>query len=126
MKHDAFERNRKMPRFCREQRGMTLVEVLVSMTLLAVVTLLVAGMLMMGLRMLSYNLPRSQLAQKAALKADGGASGDSSGVTASSGTFTVQINGQTGTVGGTYRTGTQSSSDGGAVTFWTFTPDSNG
>ncbi len=114
-------------RLRRDRSGLTLVEVIVSLALLAIVTVLMANLLLMGLRMLGYNMPRSQLAQQAADKTDSGVtSGTPTGVTSSQGSFTITIDGgDTDTVSGTYRTGTQSAASGGSVQYWTFTPDSD-
>lgn len=118
---------KKHPVCLREQKGMTLVEVIVALALLTIVVVLIGTALVVGLNIMSKTMPRSKNSLKAA-GATGTASvaaGDAATTSVSStgGDVIVTIGGAASTVTGTYETGTTSDTPGGSVTYWNFTPN---
>lgn len=124
---------KKHPVCLREQKGMTLVEVIVALALLTIVVVLIGTALVVGLNIMSKTMPRSKNSLKAAgttgtaSLAAGASSTDGAGtaVSAASGSVTINLAGGTlsSTVTGTYETGTTSDTPGGSVTYWNFTPN---
>lgn len=118
---------KKHPICLREQKGMTLVEVIVALALLTIVVVLIGTALVVGLNIMSKTMPRSKNSLKAAGATGTGsvASSDSATTSVSSmgSSVTVTINGSTSTVTGTYENGTTSDTAGGSVTYWNFTPN---
>jgi prepilin-type N-terminal cleavage/methylation domain-containing protein len=121
----------------QSRRGITLVEVIVSIALLGILGVLIANVMMSGLRIMASNLPRTKNALNvggvvgAASIAPGGTSTVSGAtVQASTGTATVTFdsggNAVSSSVAGAYQTGQATASSGGspsgAVSFWSFNP----
>jgi prepilin-type N-terminal cleavage/methylation domain-containing protein len=121
------------PSFWSDHRGITLVEVIVSIALLGIVVILISDMLMTAFTITYINQPKTKNiynvgGQIGTASIPAGTSSTVSGVTinASSGNVTVTLNGSSSSISGTYQNGATSAGTSSNYTAsgWVFNPGS--
>jgi prepilin-type N-terminal cleavage/methylation domain-containing protein len=119
------------PSFWSDHRGITLVEVIVSIALLGIVVILISDMLMTAFTITYINQPKTKNiynvgGQVATASIPAGSSSTVSGVTvnANSGTVKVTLNGSSSNITGTYENAVTSSGTSSIYTAsgWVFNP----
>lgn len=126
---DKKERPDCLHNLIREnRRGMTLVEVIVSLALLAIVVIVLSSAMLAGLNVLKVNMPRTNKSLNVAGNVDnanvaggGTTTNGNVAVQGANGNVTITLGGNTGTVNGVYQNGDDTTDP--SIKYWSFNPN---